>query len=513
MNKTVNETQKYKASNIILWGCVVIIFFITGFFLYQESQGLNLQDPQSLSSLEDTIEEIETLDSEYAEAIKNKKEFHRLWSMIAVIVAVLTSAAIALRAPQPFVIIPGAFVALIYAAIELQSPKTIIKSLVKARGSLSCVEANVNELLVAKKTDSDNIKKLINIVKNNTEKIKTYSVKLEVYHRRLGNILQINVEERHAATLAVNKGLMIPFKDNSLAIKEFKKHLEELSRLEGAISNEVNIKKTQQLFKKQEDLRRLRIIIENAIAELKSPRQLKGELKSELNNYMEQLILSKEILDKSEGQLQKALIASSKSESIKAGLKKWPKEIEIASSLAIKTVSNIHNTLIKELEEAGAPLEQVLASINQRVLTEQSQPALEAEADMSYIQGVTLQQQATEAMKLPIPLPFDDLEQEISSFESAVKETLKKIASDIENARTRSLQLQKVINNSLLILIQAAELFEDATKELEATINEYRSDLNDTLSAIDKSEEILNRINFVNLKSRVESCLSVNQAR
>lgn len=502
----MEDIQKGNKLRLITWFGVVAIFFAAGLALYQGVETLELRAPQLSSSLENTVDEIKRLDIEYAEAIEDKAKFRDMWSLIAVVTAVLSAAAVALRAPQPFVIMPSAFLALVYGALELQSPQTIISSLAKARSSLACVESPIRELVTVKELYLDEIDGLVERLERNSENLSTYSIKLRTYNQRLNEVLQTKSEPRNQAMIAIDNGLMIVIEENKLAIKAIEEYIKKLSFLEGYVSNEVNTKNDSHSLQIQEKLKEIGSLLKNSLDHLESPKPLQQKLRLGLKTYLEQLVRSNSVKNKAEVQLKKTLIVLSKTEPTTISLKIWPKQLKLASLSANKAVRDIHSTLLHEIAQAGSTTGQLAKVLE---VSPTSLEIVELPIDIRIIPDLD-SSPLSNTVSPPIHR-FSNIALEVSNFESDVKATLKKFSSNIENAHDTASKFQKIIDTYLVVLTQATELFEDATQILESTFNFYSGYLYISLNALEKSDQIFEHVNFLELKSEVATCMSAGQ--
>ena len=497
-SKEHHENTQYLM--VLAWIGVIIAFSAAGTCLHRGFKAVNIKSPQLTTDLNSTIAEIKRLDSEYTSAINQKSEFKDTWCLIAIIAAALGTVAVTLRAPQYFVILPGAFVGIVYGVIEFQSPQTTITSIAKARTCLSCLESAIIEISLSNAENLAEVEVLVHKLKDKCDKVKTYSNSLTTYHRRLANILQARSDIDNKAMAAIDKALLTSVENYDNIIDILKEHLNTIKRLQYS-PQMLSDDKVDKITMKQR-LDSIRTRIDTTIAKLSIPEKLQGELRSGLNEYLEQAIESNDILEKADDHLKQTKALLPRLEPTIVELEDWPRQIESINVTANKAVAEIHNALCLEISQTGS-FETFKGVMMKMPRTFQKGPSETFLIPQSSARRVSMSQ----AMEVPFK-DHPNLSKEIGALDEAVKQSLRKFAHEIRDANDKSKYFQNVKATALATLLKAKIILLNSSKIVEALMKEKGGDLSETVSTLQKSEQILRSVNFTELKSKIESCPS-----
>lgn len=447
--------------------------------------------------------DIRKLDEFHAEVIDKNRKFGETLSLVALILAATAAAATVLRAPQMLIVAVGGLGAIVYGAIQLYSPQSIVDTLSKARSKLACVETVVRALEALPELSDDNVKNMLIDLEGQPAALQKSTARAEVFLQRLIDIKDSMAEARTVALKKIDEVLITPtmtFAGPLNALRSLRSDLSDLNSEVATLSSGDRAKFPQDLI---DGLTSSVHRIQVSEAALELPSKLEKQLLDDVKAYHVQLadtavaLLSRDEIVAANNLRQETLTVSGKLES-------WPANVAQTNAMVYRAVVQIEDEV-----QRGQAKKVMLSSVEIAAIAAPiTEPVYSVSASASISSPDYAATTEPELIRADDPVYLSRLIDKTKHALNDVNSVLDQLNAELNAAELEVARIRPVVDIEARVLQGSRKLLELSTTDLTSTIESLKNIREQTDKDVDKARQIVGSTDFVQLKAQITSCAS-----
>lgn len=479
-----------KILNKVMWALVVCVFLLSGWLLNNGIDVSELTAPNTNSGNNVLVEEAQRLIKEYGDLVTKIGAHRDIWSSVVVVIASLGAIAVALRAPQFLIIITGGYSAFVYGMLEVKSPQKHVEAISIARHSMTCTLSMLSVHSTSSEIFGDEVSPLKRTIRLNAENLESYISNLEVYSKRLIEVLDITSRQATDSIRNIDLALMKPHQNFSPEIKKLFSLLREVEVLSEVAQHKAEVNNRTQLLRRIESVMEL---IQEAVEALSKPEEMRSKFTQGQDSYYEVLSSANEISVISKMAITKAEFVLARKDEAITSIDDWERSLEAVDLALRQAVANIHSNLLQDLVKAGVTNEvlvSIVGSLGSQLVTSDSHARL------------------SDGRVSDVPkLSTVNLQEAILDVEMRAENQIKSYAGRISAAIKEFEELEKFAGTDLNLIENVTSLILVPTEELSVNIGQKRDKVLQAYKAINKFSELRALYGAEDLLTDIHLCL------
>ena len=490
--------------NYSVWIGLIVVFVLLGVALF-----LGVKTPEFAlldfgKTTASMASKLDSLSIEYAGWIKPIDSYKDFWGFVCIGGGVLAAIAIALRAPQPVIIIPSAIVAFVLAALQFHSPDKLLEALTEARRSINCLKHPTKELITAEKEYLSEAANTLAHLEANEGVLLEYSVKLTSSIEEITALLAINGDKYVESKKEIYKALV----SSDTQVGSIESELVSLEAQAKSIIyalEDFSASDKAQLNSIEPRLKIALNDIQDALRVISLSATLKGQIKADVDKFSRTKDALTLALEKSKADLLNTNYARSQMSDTQKTLKGWPEQLSLSTNLISLHAATVHNDLLLKISKTEPTTQDIIAMVKS-VSDIGATPAGTSSEGAGGVNPVRSLVGPKGPREPKASIELSTLEASVSKFESQVAALLEKGKADIERQKVIASVLTHINNDELAMLNSAQFMYQQSVTSVEEVFSKYSASLANTLVSLDKAVTINSKVNFNAINSKIASC-------
>lgn len=477
---------------------VVLVFSGSAVLIFMSKSDIAIQAPSFSTSLAASIKEMLRLETAYANELSEAVAVRERWHLLCILVGAISAVAVAVRAPQPFILVGGSYTAFLVAAVDMSIPEQKVTALQKARTSLSCALPLAYEIQSMEDKHASAMRAMAGRLSETLPELQQNMVQLT---HRLARLSRMNSEMSGQIAdpqKQVESFLLRPLPETKSATEDLEALQREIYTLRFEISS-YDLGRDEGLAR---DLNRLELTAFGYIDELSQPKTLQSSLESALTQVLDDV----ELIEAKQAEAERQLVASqARIRAVPVRVSEtnlWLQQLSSTTQLANRVPGDVHAELLSKLSMTYTSAAQTVAALGNFSSPEIASVAFgEPEAHES---GEPLPAAAAPmygAGQVPASLL-----RKVEAIKIRAAKLWKQIEPSIKRAQQYSEKAEALLAQEVRVMQRQITVVKDQLQRVTQTLENLEVEAESVDRDLQRSEKIIRSSNLGSVEVAITSC-------